>query len=205
MKFDTQGEKGLEMLENYEVKEFTHETWPDFDALFGKHKGVSGGCWCTFNLCTSSQFNKSTREERKEMQRVLAEEGQSCGLMIYDDGVPIGWCQYGPAQKFIRFERMRAYQELDIAPELKPRWRISCIFVDKHRRREGLSQIPLKAALESIQQKGGGIVEAFPFDIPGAKRPSYTGSVKMYTREGFEEVARLGKITVLMRTKLAKS
>jgi hypothetical protein len=55
--------------------------------------------------------------------------------------------------------------------------------------------------MESIQQKGGGIVEAFPFDIPGAKRPSYTGSVKMFRLEGFEEVARLGKITVLMRKK----
>lgn len=99
-------------------------------------------------------------------------------------------------------ERMRAYQELAVPPELKPHWRISCIFVDKHRRREGLSQLPLKAAMESIQQKGGGIVEAFPFDIPGAKRPSYTGSVKMFMLEGFEEVARLGKITVLMRKKV---
>jgi len=38
------------MIDNYEVKEFTQDTWADFDALFGKHKGVSGGCWCTFNL-----------------------------------------------------------------------------------------------------------------------------------------------------------
>ena len=74
--------------------------------------------------------------------------------------------------------------------------------MDKHRRREGLSQTPLKAALESIKRKGGGIVEAFPFDIPGANQPSYTGSVKMYLREGFEEVARLGKVTVLMRRRI---
>jgi hypothetical protein len=65
-----------------------------------------------------------------------------------------------------------------------------------------LSQLPLKAALDGIRQKGGGIVEAFPFDIPGAKRPSYTGSVKMFAREGFEEVARLGKITVLMQKRI---
>jgi GNAT superfamily N-acetyltransferase len=190
------------MIEKYEVKEFTRNTWEDFDALFGKHKGVSGGCWCTFNLTTSTQFNKMTRDERKEMQHQLTEDDQSCGLMIYDACVPIGWCQYGPAENFIRFARMRAYQALEIPLELKPQWRISCIFVDKHRRREGLSQLPLQAALEAIKQKGGGIVEAFPFDIPGAKRPSYTGSVKMYTVEGFEEVARLGKITVLMRKRI---
>ena len=190
------------MIENFEVKEFTQDTWADFDALFGKHKGVSGGCWCTFNLITSSQFNKMTRDERKDMQHQLAEGGQSCGLMIYDAGVPVGWCQYGPAEYFTRLERARAYQELSIPLEWKPQWRISCIFVDKDRRREGLSQLPLKAALESIKQKGGGVVEAFPYDIPGAKRPSYTGSVKMYALEGFEEVARLGKITVLMRKRI---
>lgn len=93
------------MPEIYDVKEFTRETWHDFDTLFGKHKGVRGGCWCTFNLCTSSQFNKSTREERKEMQRLLAEEERSCGLMIYDAGIPIGWCQYGLAENFPRFDR----------------------------------------------------------------------------------------------------
>lgn len=190
------------MLDKYEVKEFTRDTWEDFDALFGKHKGVSGGCWCTFNLVTSSQFNKSPREERKEMQHVWAMRGESCGLMIYDVGVPIGWCQYGPAEKFVRFERTKASIALNLPHEQKPDWRISCIFIDKHRRREGLSQLPLKAALESIQQNGGGIVEAFPFDIPGAKRPSYTGSVKMFAQEGFEEVARLGKITVLMRKRI---
>ena len=190
------------MIDTFEVKEFTRETWTDFDALFGKHKGVSGGCWCTFNLVTSSQFNKMTRDERKDIQNQLAEGDQSCGLMIYDAGIPIGWGQYGPAENFIRLERMRAYQELAVPSELKPQWRISCIFVDKHRRREGLSQLPLKAAMESIQKKGGGIVEAFPFDIPGAKRPSYTGSVKMFKQEGFEEVARLGKITVLMRKRV---
>lgn len=79
------------MIENFEVKEFTRVTWSDFDALFAKHKGVSGGCWCTFNLVTSSQFNKMTRDERKDMQHQLADGGQSCGLMIYDAGVPVGW------------------------------------------------------------------------------------------------------------------
>ena len=78
------------MLENYEVKECTHDTWADFDALFGKHKGVSGGCWCTFNLVTSSQFNKMHRDERKEMQHHLADSEQSCGLMIRSEERRVG-------------------------------------------------------------------------------------------------------------------
>jgi hypothetical protein len=49
---------------------------------------------------------------------------------------------------------------------------------------------------------GGGIVEAFPLNVPGIPCPLYTGSVKMYEREGFEAVGRLGKNTVFMRLML---
>src|SRR5262249_55744767 len=34
--------------------------------LFGKHKGVRGGCWCTFHRCTSGQFDRMARDERKK-------------------------------------------------------------------------------------------------------------------------------------------
>jgi GNAT superfamily N-acetyltransferase len=182
-----------------EVKEFSPDTWADFEALFGKHKGVRGGCWCVFNRCTSTQFNQMTRDERKELQHNLALQGSGCGLLIYDGSTPVAWCQFGPAQAFGRFDRGRDYKKLSFPADLAPQWRITCLFVDKHRRHEGLSKFALRAALESIARRGGGVVEAFPFDVPEAKRPSYTGSVKMYKEEGFQEAARLGSITVLMR------
>lgn len=187
------------MSAEFAVKEFSKETWVDFESLFGKHKGVRGGCWCTFNLCTSAQYDKMTKDERKEFQKSLANQGLCSGILVYDKDTPIAWCQFGLAEKFPRFERMRAYNELDLPIDLQPRWRISCLFVDKHRRGEGLSRFALKSALESIRKHGGGVVEAFPLDVPGARYPQYTGSEKMYKEEGFETVARLGKITLLMR------
>lgn len=189
-------------MKSYDVREYSQDTWQDFEALFGKHKGVRGGCWCTFNLCTSSQFDKMTKDERKELQYNLAHQGLASGLLVFDEGVPIAWCQFGPAERFPRFDRMRAYQELQIPAEFSPNWRIACIFVDKHRRKEGLSRYAFHAALEIIHQRGGGIVEAFPLDVAGITRPQYTGSVKMYTQAGFQEVTRLGKNTVLMRLEI---
>jgi GNAT superfamily N-acetyltransferase len=183
----------------FEIKAYSQETWPDFEALFGKHKGVRGGCWCTYHLCTSSQFNHMEREARKAFQKALAFQGMGSGLLVYENGTPVAWCQFGPADRFPSYDRMRAYKALALPPDLRPQWRISCLFVDKHRRREGLSKVALGAAIVSIREQGGGLVEAFPMDVPGIKRPHYTGSVEMYRREGFEEVARLGKNTVLMR------
>jgi hypothetical protein len=182
----------------YIIKEYSQETWPDFEALFGKHKGVRGGCWCTFNLCTSSEFDRMTRDERKAFQKRVADRGPGAGLILYDNDVPIAWCQFGRADLFPRFDRGRAYKELPPV-DRAALWRISCLFVDKHRRREGLSHVTLKAALATIGRHGGGVVEAFPLDVPGAKYPSYTGSVIMYAAEGFEIVAPLGKNAYLMR------
>jgi GNAT superfamily N-acetyltransferase len=181
------------------VKEYSQKTWPDFETLFGKHKGVRGGCWCTFHLCTSSQYAKMTKDQRKAFQKESADQGFGSGLLVYEKDTPIAWCQFGLAERFPRYDRMRAYQELNLPADLRPDWRISCIFVDKHRRREGLSQIALHAAVELIRQNGGGVVESFPLDVPGVRFPPYTGSEKMYQKEGFETVARLGKNTLFMR------
>jgi GNAT superfamily N-acetyltransferase len=183
----------------YDVKELTSETWQGFETLFARHKGVRGGCWCTFHLCTSTQYWGMTWDQRREFQAAAVAQGRSHGLLVYDAGVPIAWCQYGPATDFRQFDRMRAYSKLALPAELAPRWRISCIFVDKHRRGEGLSHVALSAAVASMRKHGGGIVESFPLVVPGARRPQYTGSVAMYEREGFREVARLGERTVLMR------
>jgi GNAT superfamily N-acetyltransferase len=181
------------------VKEFSEETWDDFELLFGKHKGVRGGCWCAFNLCSSTQFDKMTKDERKAYQKDLAFQGLGSGILVYDREIPVAWCQAGPADRFPRFDRMRAYKTLDIPEDLYPDWRISCIFVDKHRRREGLSKFALRSAVELIRSHGGGVVESFPMDVPGSDKPQYTGSEKMYLEEGFETIARLGKNTLLMR------
>lgn len=181
------------------VKELSRETWPHFEALFGKHKGVRGGCWCTYNRCTSAHYEKMSRDERKTFQRELACDDRGCGVIIYDGDTPVAWCQYGPADHFPRFERNRAYNDLSLPKSRSPLWRISCIFVDKHRRREGLSRFALKAAIDRIRERGGGTIESFPLDLPGIDKPTYTGTVAMYEREGFKQIARLGKNTILMR------
>ena len=193
------------MNPNYLVKAFTEKTWSDFVLLFGKHKGVRGGCWCVHNRCTSTQYDKMNRDDRKAFQEALVHKGQGHGLLVYNDSQPIAWCQFGPIDGFPRYDRGRKYRKLDIPTELRPKWRISCLFVDKHRRREGWSKVALREALLHIKRNGGGVVEAFPFDVPEAKHPSYAGSVKMYLQEGFEVVTEVGKYRFLVRCRLPSS
>ncbi len=99
---------------------------------------------------------------------------------------------------------MRAYRALQLPEGERPDWRIACLFVHKRRRREGLAKVALRATLQRIAERGGGRIEAFPLDLDHAGQPAYSGSVAMFRRERFEEVARLGKNTVLMRRDIAE-
>jgi GNAT superfamily N-acetyltransferase len=60
----------------------------------------------------------------------------------------------------------------------QPDWRITCFFVDKHHRRQGVSSAALGGALELIAGLGGGTVES---------------SLELFERHGFERVRKLRK------------
>ena len=190
-------------MEEWTARALSAETWDDFEAFFGRYHGVRGGCWCAFALSASSRFWKMEKEERRLFHLELALRGETSGILVYAGETPIGWCQFGPAAAFEHYNRNKAYIALDFPPAERADWRITCQFTDRAYRGRGVSVFALHAALAEIARRGGGIVEAFPFDIPGNTRPQYTGTIPMYTREGFHEVARLGTSTVLMRAQVA--
>jgi hypothetical protein len=61
-----------------------------------------------------------------------------------------------------------------------------------------VARLALKAALEAIRNKGGGLVESYPIIRWGAYR-NYLGTVSMFRKEGFKIVAPFGKSNVVMQ------
>jgi len=137
------------------------------------------------------------RQEKRE----LVERGRSHGILVYSRGEPIGWCQYGLWEELPRIDNDRSYRGLTPEAGVKKMWRITCFVVDKPHRKRGVASVALKAALEAIRNKGGGLVEAYPIIRWGAYR-EYLGTVSMFQKEGFKTVAPLGKSNVVMRTKV---
>ncbi len=182
-------------------KPLAQETWDDFYKLFAKHKGVRGGCWCTFYLCYSNEYNKMTKDQRREYHKMLVDNGLADGIIVYENNVPVGWCQLGRPEVVKRFDRGRIYSKLNFSENEKADWRISCVFSDKHHRKQGIGKFALTSAIEYIKQKGGGIVEAFPFDFDDKTKAKFqhNGSVEIFKSLGFKKVARIGKNEVLMR------
>lgn len=107
-------------------------------------------------------------------------------------------CQYGPKEELPRIDNDPRYRKLNAENDMHIQWRITCFVVaGKHRKRKVASGA-LKAALEAIREKGGGLVEAYPITRWGAYA-EYRGTVSMFQKEGFKIVAPIGNSNVVMQ------
>jgi hypothetical protein len=78
--------------------------------------------------------------------------------------------------------------------------------VDRNYRRDGVSAVALRGALDLIAEAGGGIVEGYPRDSPGEKVAAsflYHGTRRLFEQAGFEYERPKGKNHCVMRTRVA--
>jgi len=188
--------------EPYTIRELSDRTFPDFESLALKQ----GGCWCMFYQRPKPVGRGSSTEAWKTTNRrdkkTLVHQGRSHAILVYDGKTPIGWCQYGTQDELPRIDARRGYRKAAPPPKDVKLWRITCFFVDPKRRGRGVAKVALNAALESIKEQGGGVVEAYPVVSPKmAAVPEWRwfGTPGMFRKHGFRTVAPLGTSAVLMR------
>ena len=115
-----------------------------------RHNGVFGGCWCTW-FHTMSAEKERTYEGNRSLKCRLVDEGRAHAALVYDGDEAVAWCEYGsPAELPNIYHRKQYEEELDVLPD----YRITCIFVDKRYRRQGLSAVALQGALDLIAAAG---------------------------------------------------
>jgi GNAT superfamily N-acetyltransferase len=151
-----------------------------------------------------------TRAERavrnRREKQALVDSGLSHGILVYANGEPVGWCQYGPKEELPRIDNSRKYRRLPPETGTQNLWRITRFAVLKNYRKRGVASTALQAALESIRKKGGGLVEAYPitrWESRAFGNESTHGTLSMFKKEGFKVAAPLGRTifssSVLMR------
>lgn len=188
----------------FSTRELTRETWKDFERLFRK-PGEWGACWCVYyqreRPPPSGGLTLVQRAERNRRDKKnLVDEGRSHGILVFDGGEPVGWCQYGPKEEVPRIDATRRYRGLNLE-EGGRLWRISCFSVDRKYRKRGVAKVALAGALDSIRKKGGGEIEAYPATREGALA-QWFGTLSMFKAHGFEVVAPFGRSNVLMRKRV---
>lgn len=182
------------------IKPLTPETFPAWLALAEKHNGVWGGCYCSyFHGDTDSTVKKDY--DGPTFKRRLVDEGVAHAALVFDGDQAIAWCEYGSPLELPGIYHRKEYDagEANPAP-----WRITCFFVDRDHRRQGVALEALRGALELIAQAGGGEVVSFPNVVEPGKRVSssflHNVTRGMFEEAGFTFERRIGKNKTVMRT-----
>jgi len=194
---------GIRMSATYTTKELGPETWVDFERLFAPGRGWAF-CACMLyqrgcHLDRKMFPNRaSARVQNVAEKRALVEAGRAHGILVYDRGEPIGWCQYGPAQEL----PLPGAERLDRRmPPLGDgvQWRVTCFVTVATRRRRGVAGVALHGAIEAIRSRGGGLVEAYPTLTPHDSNWTHAGTVSLFEGEGFRVVGRPSEKYVVMQ------
>ncbi len=184
-------------------KPLSAETWKDFERLFGE-RGACGGCWCMAWRRPRREFREGSGAGNKTAIKKLMRSGEPVGVLLYKDGEAVGWCSVAPRQQFVALERSRVWAPVDDTPV----WSVSCFFVAKPHRNQGLSVGLLEAAAAYAKKLGAKIIEGYPQDLGEKTLPAafvWTGLQKTYERAGFVEVARRSAAKPIMRKQLASA
>jgi GNAT superfamily N-acetyltransferase len=132
----------------------------------------------------------------------LAAGKRSPGIIAYVDGRPAGWCAAAPRETYLRLARSRVLRPLDD----KPVWSVSCFFIAKEFRRQGLSVLLLHAVADWARANGAEVLEGYPVIPYAADMPAafaWTGLLDSYLRAGFKEMPRWSKARPIVRFDLA--
>lgn len=175
----------------------TTSNWADFERLFGA-RGACGGCWCMSWRLARSTFNQGKGDANRSAMRVLVDQGDEPGILLYKDGLAIGWCSVAPRAEFVALARSRVWAPVDNSPV----WSVSCFFVAKEHRNQGLSVELLKSAVAFARCRGARIVEGYPQELDGGPLPAsfaWTGIASAYRKAGFQEALRRSEKKPIMR------
>ncbi len=172
-------------------KPLSPETWPAFARLVEKHNGIFGGCWCiSFHLRDGEGKRGAAAYRAMKAARVRA--GTAHGALIFDGPNAVGWCQFGSPEELPNIRSRKVYEE---GRGPRPDWRITCFFIDRERRGEGVASLALREALREIARLGGGTVEAYPENVEGRKvSRSFlcSGTLGMFEKAGFRRTRKIG-------------
>ena len=186
-----------------EVRPVTPDRWADLERLFGP-SGAYSGCWCMWFRQTSAEYERHRGADNRRSMAGMVRAGRLPGLLAYVDGAPAGWVSVAPREEYGRIERSRTLRRIDD----RPVWSVVCFFIGRSHRRTGVATALLEAAVDHAARSGARIVEAYPWDLSAGvtKAPAelFVGTLELFERCGFREVARHSKGRPLVRREVTK-
>ena len=172
----------------------TSDLWPALRDLFGE-KGACGGCWCMYWRIGNEYRRRSQEANRADLLEVVI-KGPPPGLIAFDGELAVAWCQLTPRALLPWLDR--AWQRIDDLPV----WSISCFYIRKGYRRQGITSALIQKAIEITRKAGVPSLEAYPLNADLSPSATGTGYVSTFLRAGFRVVGRRSLARPIMRLDL---
>jgi GNAT superfamily N-acetyltransferase len=167
----------------------TDANLPAFEAFFSG-RGAPNWCWCMAFRRTPDEVKvASAANSRCQIVRRIR-GGMPVGLLAYDGTEAVGWVSVAPRDTF-RLKGAPAPAGADV-------WSISCFYVPRDRRRQGLMRRLIAGAVAHARSNGATIVEAYPVD-PDSPSYRHMGFVPVFADAGFDDLGKAGKRRHVMR------
>ena len=139
------------------------------------------------------------------MKEARVREDRAHAAIVFDGANAVGWCQFGPTAELPNIRSRKTYEE---GLRTLPDWRITCFFIDRERRGEGIARLALREALRYIAASGGGTVEAYPEDYSREKVSASflcSGTLGMFEKSGFRKTRKIAMRRWVVVRKVAPS
>jgi GNAT superfamily N-acetyltransferase len=149
------------------------------------------------------EFENGKGQSNRRALKLIVEKEQPPGVLAYLGHEPVGWCAIAPREVYIRLQNSRVLAPVDEQSV----WSISCLFVARPFRGQGVSVKLIEAAAELARKNGAKIVEGYPVEPYSEKMPAafaWTGLVSAFKQAGFREVARRSDSRPIMRREWKK-
>jgi GNAT superfamily N-acetyltransferase len=180
------------------ISPVTAEHWPALEDLFGR-AGASNGCWCMY-WRIGPAYRTRPREDNKDDLERLARSDQPPGLLAFNGGLAVGWCELAPRADLAWLAHGRYFRPVDDLPV----WSVPCFYVRRGHRGRGVMGALIDAAVSAAVVAGAPFLEAYPVDtaVEGHTRNLFMGVASAFARRGFEVVARRQPDRPVMRKPL---
>jgi GNAT superfamily N-acetyltransferase len=168
----------------FTVRPLTADLWPALEDLF-RDSDVCSRCWCMYWRIGAAYRRRPAKTNQTAFRKIV-KRGPPPGLLAFDDDVAVGWCQLTPRDQVPELDRAWRLKRVDDVPV----WSISCFYVRKGHRRQGITSVLIAAALRRARYAKAPALEAYPLERTLTPSATSTGITSTFERAGFKTVAR---------------
>ena len=166
------------------VRPLTPDLWPAIEDLFESGTACNR-CWCMY-WRLGRGYQDRLPEANKDGFHRFVNEGPPPGLLAFDGDEAVGWCQLTSRDSLPYLDRVSFLKRVDDQPV----WCISCFYVRKGNRKQGVTSALIREALKMAKDAGAPALEAYPLDRDLTDSSTWTGFASTFARLGFKCVAR---------------